>query len=63
MTYTISFGTKSEAIDWFSMMGMQMVRKLPTSYVGTSFGDKGEKIDMVAISCGINKFDITEKAR
>jgi hypothetical protein len=63
MTYTVSFETKEEAINWFSMMDMRMVRALPASYVGVMRGDEGEVIDMVAIKCGLNEYEMTERAR
>ena len=63
MTYTVAFETKEEAINWFSMMDMRMVRALPASYVGVMRGDEGEVIDMVAIKSGLNEYEMTERAR
>ena len=63
MTYTVSFTNKEDALNWFSMMDMRMVRALPASYVGVMRGDEGEVIDMVAVKSGINEFEMTERAR
>lgn len=61
MTYALSFTTTEEATNFFSLMGLCLVRKLPAAYAGTIFGDSGERISMVAMKSGLNAFEVTER--
>lgn len=63
MSYTVSFTTSEEALDWLSGMGFRLVRKLPAAYVAVNRGDDGEVIDMAAFKTGENEYEITEKVR
>lgn len=57
---TIKFDDIGSAREWASMMDLKMVRKLPETFVGSGYGDDGERISIIMRKSGINEFEVME---